>query len=798
MKIYVITAIRHLLKHKMHSILNLLGLTIAFTTAIVVSLFIKYEFSYDQQQPDAANIYRVIKENLDNEWRGTHLWNATSGLMKPTLQENCPEIKNVAQLLPIDEIEIVINNQHFMDGKFYFTGPEFLEIFQYHFLKGDPKTALIEPKSIVLTKSMAEKYFPEEDNPMGKLIHLGNMDFTVTGIMEDVPKNSHLPINFLASQQTVFDPSYDLNDAEAEWWNNNYNTYVEVYNDVDVPSLESKITKIVRDSREGDVPEAFQLQNIKDIHLYSHVNLESGTNGDILYIRVFFGIALLLLLIAGFNYMNLASAQMLYFTKETAIRKISGASKFQIVLLVFVETLLICLSAFVISMYLAYFILPSFAELVERELAVSMLWSYSNLAAWIGMVVLFALISCTYPAYHMMRQKPIVMLKIQTSKPSNFLNVRNILVVSQFTISIALIAGTIIFYRQLDFIQNKELGFQKNNIVNIIIPDIQSELKKSYSVLKEKLQASTNILDVTYAQTALDNDEWGGSAEWAGKSTQEDIKLYHLIVDQNYLDFYNIDLLDGELFSKEMKAKNNSSFILLNQAAVKALKWNEPVGRKLSLQMWKDSKVIGVVKDFNYQPLHLGIEPLAVSLGLPEDHANIISVKIAPNDVSGTLDEIKTIYKGLYPGYGFNYQFLDDQLSNAYRTDQKLGQLFGILSLISLVVAALGLFGSASFMAKRRIKEIGIRKVNGAKVSEVLALLNKDFAKWVVLAFFIATPIAWQIMKGWLENFAYRTTLDVWIFGLAGILALGITIITVSWQSWRAAITNPVDALRNE
>ncbi len=795
---FIRSAFRHLLKHRMHSVLNITGLTIAFSCVMLVSIFVRYEFSYDEGYENAENIYRVIQEDLEDEWRGTNLWNATSGLLKPAILSHCPEVMNGTRLLPIEEIEIVLDNQHFLDEKLYFVEPDFFEVFSHQFIHGNSTNAVNNPNSLVITESTASKYFPILENPVGKQIEISNISFTISGVIKDVPENSHLPINFLASYQSVFDPAYDFGDAEFEWFNNNFSTYVTLQEGIDANPLENKITATVKEVRGRNMPEAYHLQNIRDIHLHSHVNLEAGTNGNILYIYIFSGIALLLLVIAGFNYVNLTSAQLLFFTKETGIRKITGASKPQIFLQILGEAILISLVAFGCSLLVVNFVLHPFSQLVERQLTQDMVWNAGYLSWWFLTIILFAILTSLYPAFRILGLHPIQVLKSNKITSKESLKTRNSLAIIQFAISIALIACTIILYRQLDYVKNKELGFQKENIINIQIPDINIEQKKYYPALKNELSRLPDVLEVTYSQTALDKDNWGGSAQWAGKSPDVELPLYHLIVDENFLDFYGINLLYGQSFSPEMKAEGRSSYFILNEAAVKAIGWNDPINKKLSMQMWSDSRVIGVAEDFHYQPLHLGIEPLAISLGSPERHANIISVKIKSEQLSTTLNNIETVYSELFPEYPFNYHFLDEKLSESYRTDQKLGTMFGILAAISIVVACLGLFGLASFIARKRIKEIGIRKVNGAKVSEILTLLNKDFIRWVVIAFVIAVPSAWYGMNNWLENFAYKTAMSWWIYVLAGGIALVIALITVSWQSWKAATRNPVESLRYE
>lgn len=778
--------------------LNIIGLTIAFTCALLVLLFVRYEFSYDNYHKNAENVFRVVKEDLDNEWRGTNMWNATSGLLKPTILENCPEAINGVRILKIWEVEIIKGNQHFLEEEMAYVEPQFFELFSYAFVNGDPTTALNHPKSLVLTESLASKYFPGEADPVGKSILISGIDFIITGILKDIPANSHFPIGFLGSYQTLFDPAYNLYDSQLEWNNNNYATYIQLQKNTEPRIVEDKITGIVKEIKGNNSRESYHLQNIRDIHLYSDVNLEAGTNGNILYVSIFSGIAILLLIIGGFNYMNLTSAQLMFYTKETGIRKIIGASKTQVLLQILGEAILISFISLVLSIFITQLILPFFSQFVERQLTSDMLLDPNLITFWFVLILIYAVLTSLYPAIQILRQNPVKVLKSNKITSRETIGIRNSLIVIQFAISITLIAGTIILYQQLNYIKNKELGFQKENVVNIQIPDMNSELKKKYGTLKNELAKIPDVLDITYAQTALDKDNWGGGADWNGKPPEVDIPMYHLIVENNYLDFYGIELLYGQSFSEEMKAEGRTSYFILNEAAVKAIGWTDPVNRDLSMQMWSDSRVIGVVKDFHYQPLHLGIEPLAISLGSPDRHANIISVKIKPENLSVTLNQLESSYQNIFPGHPFRYHFLDEQLDISYRTDQKLGKIFGVLAGISIMVAALGLFGIASFLAKQRIKEIGIRKVNGAKTSEILTLLNRDFIKWVIVAFIIATPIAWYSMNQWLQSFAYKAELSWWIFAMAGLMALGIALLTVSWQSWKAASRNPVEALRYE
>lgn len=431
---------------------------------------------------------------------------------------------------------------------------------------------------------------------------------------------------------------------------------------------------------------------------------------------------------------------------------------------------------------------------MEKELSFKMLLTPGSIGLFFLIVISVGFISGIYPAIMLARQQPISVLKNNKLAGSKVMGIRNSLVISQFVISIVLIIGTIVLYKQLNFIHNKELGYQKENILSIPIGD--RELKKKYDVFKEELIKHPGIVDVTFTQNTLENNTYGGWGDWEGKSQEEHINFYHIYTDYNFIDFFGINVSEGRAFSSDMLTDKSEAFIL-NKAAINAIGWNNPLDKQFYLDNPK-GKVIGVVDDFHYQSLKLGIEPLLITMGEPGEYANHISVKVLSENLPVTLSFIENTYKRMSPGYQFQFTFLDSKLNDLYRAEQKLGRIFSIFTGIAFIVCILGLFGLASFIAKQRTKEIGIRKVNGAKIHEVLTMLNVDFIKWVIIAFIIACPIAYYSMDKWLENFAYKTEISWWIFALAGCIALLIALLTVSWQSWRAARRNPVEALRYE
>ena len=403
-------------------------------------------------------------------------------------------------------------------------------------------------------------------------------------------------------------------------------------------------------------------------------------------------------------------------------------------------------------------------------------------------------ISGGYPAVVLSRNKPLNIIAGNKTLGLTGIGIRNGLIVTQFVISIALIMSSLVLHKQMRFVINKKLGYHSENIISIDVPDAQ--LRDKYEIFKNEVLKHPGISDVTYSQTSLDYNDWGGVGKWEGKQPEEDIPFYTLYVDYNFFEFFDISLEKGRFFQSANSTDINSACIL-NKTAVEAIGWDNPLNKNFSAQN-VSGKVIGVVNDFNFQSLHLGIEPLAIGLGENNGHKRYFSVKIAANRTADALSYIEDTYKKMSPSYQFNYAFLDDKLESQYKAEQRQGSLFSFFTAIAIVLAVLGLFGLASFVAEQRTKEIGVRKVNGAKIREILAMLNIDFVMWVIIAFIIASPFAWFAMNKWLENFAYKTEISWWIFALSGVIALVIALITVSWQSWRAASRNPVEALRYE
>ena len=794
LKNYIKITLRHIKRYKTYTFLNIFGLIVGFTCSFLIFLYVRYELSYDQYHENAETVYRVVQKQTGNVWLGTDMWNATSGMLKPTLLENFPEVVKAVRVYHRGGT-VYHNKNYFLERRFFIVEPEFLEIFTFPLVKGDPGTCLSQPRSILLTEVMALKYFGNED-PMGKTFTVSNIDYMITGILKDIPKNSHFTFDFLASFSTIYSESLVRRESIEQWGNNHYSTYIQLRKGVDTDVLEEKITGIIKDLRDSRRYTEYHLQPITDIHLHSRVNREFEPNSDIRYVYIFSAIAFLLLLIASFNYMNLSTAQAFFRAKEVGIRKVIGANRRQVSLQFLGEAVLFALIALVVSYFLIQILLPSFSSFVQRDLDFNLVKGLGVAFLFILIAFLAGVVSGSYPAIFLSALHPLGVLgrsKAGGSKKS--LVFRNTLVVAQFIISISMIISTMVLYRQLNYIKNRNLGFEKENIVNFYVYD--RGLRNKYETFRNELIHHQGILDLTGSSSLFDYNSTGGSGWWEGKQENENINFYRLFVDDNFFDFYGIRLLEGRFFSREMATDQDEAFIL-NETAVKSIGWVKPLGKLFRHWTQKKGEVIGVVDDFHFQSLRLHIESLVITLHSDSSSRSYFSVKLKAGDVFNTLKFIEAKYKEFSPGYPFSYSFLDDRLNDIYLTERRLGLIFSSFTGIAIIVSCLGLFGLGSFTAEKRTKEIGIRKVLGASIFKIVFMLSKEFIRWIILAAAAAVPIAWYAMNKWLDNFAYRINIRVNIFVLAFFIALLISFLSVGYKSYKAAAANPVNCLRDE
>jgi putative ABC transport system permease protein len=718
--------------------------------------------------------------------------------LKAALLNDFSEIQNAARILRTEGLIIYKDNRYY-ESRFFTVDPEFLKIFTFPLTEGDQETALNEPFSILLTEEMAAKYFGDE-NPMGKILTIDNKyDYRITGILKNVPGNSHFQFDFLGSFNSLYPIYGEYGKRFFEDWNAyQVKTYIQLHSSSDIHEFSSKFPVRLEKYRGRPTNDEIYVQPLTHIHLGGNVNDEIEANSDIRYVYFFSALALLIILVACFNYINLSTAGAVQRMKEVGIRKVVGAGRNNLVRQFLGESLLFAFMALLVSALFVKLLLPAFSSLLEKELSFRVFNNIETLLSLIGMTVLIGLLSGSYPAFFLSSFLPVNVIKGQwishknLNKSSGF---RNTLIVTQFAVSTVLVICTIIIYNQLEYIRTKELGFKKEYIVTVPIQD--ENLKKKYGPLKNDLSQNSKILDVTvsnFLPFAVANSQ---AVDWDGRPDNGPDFRY-LCVEHNFLDFYGIELAEGRNFSKKVTTDVEQAYIL-NESAVSLIGWEDAIGKRFNCQKNIDGQVIGVVDNFHCHSLHRQIEPLVIFL-LDDSgwwDVRYFSIKISSADIPGTLAMIDKKFENfsLYP---FSYSFLDERIDMLYRREQKLGQNFGYFTFVAIFIACLGLFGLATLTSGQRTKEIGIRKTLGASVSSISILLTKEFMKLTSIGIIIALPVSYFAMHIWLKNFAYRIDIT-WIpfMGAIVITAL-LSLGTISYQVIKAATANPVDSLRYE
>ncbi|MFC1563334.1 ABC transporter permease [candidate division KSB1 bacterium] len=795
-KDYLKIAVRNITRNRIYSLLNILGLSTGIAGCILILLYVKYEFSFDTYHENADRIYRVIMEFPDY-YEGTNLWAGTCGPLAKTMVEEYPEVVTAGRFEMMDEVLISYGSKKFMENLVMFADPEIFEVFSFELLEGDPVKVLEDPYSIIISEDMAEKYFGNAD-PLGKILSFKmEYDFTVKGILKNVPENSHFRMDFIIPFQTHKTIS---GVPFSNWYQSGLYTYFLLREGAQPDELEAKLPALLNkywDGR-GKPEDKFHLQPLKKIHLHSNVLREIQTNNDIRYIWLLIAIAVLIIFIACFNYMNLATARSFQRAKEIGVRKIVGAQRKQLVRQFFGESYILTICGFVFGVFLVYLFLPAFNGFVERELSINPA-NFSDIYLWIlGIILLVGLLAGSYPAFFITSFKPIVVLRGGIKGSAGGKILRNVLVTSKFAVSIILIICTIVIQKQISYIKDKDIGLDKDRIVTIFLHDNQARDK--IDVIKDELTQNTDILSVASSRHLLFKGMSQINADWPGKADKDDfLPIYINQVDHNFIEVYGIEISSGRNFSKDFASDASGAF-LLNESAVKMLDFENPVGRDFLVSGHfgqGEGKIVGIMKDFHFQPMNLEIEP--IQLFLDEKSANrYLSIKIKGENVSRALEFIESKISEFSPDYPFEYTFFGEIFDRVYKTDQKLGQIMSVFSGIAIFVACLGLLGLSSFTAEQRMKEIGIRKALGASFDRIVILLSKEFSKWIIAANIISIPVAYFIMNRWLENYAYRVEITPVLFLFGAFAVIFIALITVSFHSVRAAITKTVNSLRYE
>ncbi|HMB89889.1 MAG TPA: ABC transporter permease [Rhodothermales bacterium] len=795
LKNYFKIALRTIRRHKGYTFINVTGLAVGMAVCLLMVLFVQDELSHDTFHDHADRLYVVGKSS---SWGGqTRRQIATPYDLVEVLPREIPEVEAAVQMVYPGQGTVSTDGTTFEEeDRILLTSPAFFEVFSFPLLAGDPKTVLAEPGTVVLSEEMAQKYFPDE-NPIGQTITIkryGEALYTITGVAETVTENTFFDFDFAGSYLGV-ETVKEKRERESSWGASMFVT-VALLNDALPPdALDEKLAAMVDTHMGEDAESAFFLKPLTEFYLSDLLQVD-GFKGDPRYIYIFSAIALLILLIASINYMNLATARSASRAREVGIRKTLGAGRMQVARQFLGESLLVTLAALVLALVLVELALPAFNALFDMQLDLSYRSNAIYLLALLALALGVGFIAGAYPALHLSGFRPVRVLKGETVRGPSGAWLRRGLVVTQFTISAVLIIGTAIIYQQLTFIQNKNLGFDKEHVLVVNIQPAAAQ----HEAIKEAFLRNANVLRV--AATSGVPGQFSVSYGIMPDVDQPDkaVNLHGVKVDYDYLEMLELELVAGRNFSQEM-ATDDTTAVILNEAAVRELGWTDPVGKPFSWEGKEKETVVGVVKDFHFQSLHETIGPVMFRIrsayeSWPPYHTLVL--RLSGQDLPGTLAFLEDQWGAFGSGSPMKYEFLDEQLDALYRTEQRLSKVFSIVAGLAIFIACLGLFGLAAFTAEQRTKEIGIRKVLGATVTNLVALLSKDFLKLVVVAFVIAAPVAYLAMQRWLADFAYRIEISPTIFLMAGLTALLIALLTVSYQAIRAALADPVQSLRYE
>ena len=788
LKNYLKVALRNIKRFKGYFFINTTGLTIGMTCGMLIFLYVQYELSYDRYHENAKNIYRAVSCMSNIKRMDSSDYSNTPPPLAQVMVEEFPEVINTTQVCKKSGL-VQYENKSFNEDKFFFAEPSFLEIFSFPLITGNPETVLKEPFTVLLTEGMSKKYFGDED-PVNKIIKYRregvNHDFKITGVLKNVPKNSHFKFDFLASFPTL---SSLLNYNWNQWFPPQFKIYAHLQENADPSALEKKIEDFLINIQ-GEKRYKILLQPLKSIHLHSHLNLEFEENSDIMYVYLFSGIGFFIILIACFNYMNLSTACSLSRSKEIGLRKVMGANRSCLIKQFLVESMLLAGLASAGSIFLVRGILPALNSFIKRDISFNLFKDPMMFLSLTIFTILIGVFSGSYPAFFLSSFRPTNAIKDSLKlgvKSSSTL--RSSLVVIQFVISAVLIICTFVVAKQLNYIKNKGFGLKKEQIVTLNIED--ENLRKNYFRLKNELSQHSQILGITVSSKLPNTiDSIGGAIS---RETVPEL-VYRCFIDSDFFDFYDINLLEGRAFSEKHSIDLEQQTIILNEAAVKAYDLENPVGQSLNFQGHKE--IIGVIKDFHFHSLHHKIKPL-IFIFL-KNRGYYFSINVNSEGISRTLSLIEKTFKKYSPDYPFEYSFLDETVERMYHAERKLGQALICFTSVALFISCLGLFGLVSFSTERRTKEIGIRKVLGASIPSILHIFWSEYILKIMLANFIAWPIAFFFMSRWLQNFVYRTHLKFWIFLISTAIALLITFLTVSYQTIKTATADPVDSLRYE
>ena len=808
---YIKIAVRNLLRNKSFSFINLFGLTIGLACCLLIGLYIWNELSFDRYHEKSERIWRFSRKFFNKDGSEQLHLGHLAPPFGPLLKNDFPDMEEVTRLLQTSTT-VRIGERFFSEDQMFYAEPNVFQVFDIPLQSGNPASALNEPYTLLLNETTAQKYFGKAD-PINQILRFsGRFELKVTGVFRDFPYNSHFHPAMLVSFSTLNDTLvYGAERLRTNWGNNSFSTFALLPKNYPARNLEAqfpafldKHMQTMATAANNPKPSSFtslHLEPLTDIHLKSHLDSEIEENGDIRRVYIFSIIALFVLLIACINYMNLSTARSAVRAKEIGVRKVVGALQREILLQFLSESILLSLLAAALAFGLARITLPLVNKLLGQELLIpdGALWAAPGLLLLLAGVT--GLLAGLYPAFYLSALKPLSIIKSENQGRGGGAGLRKILVVGQFAVSVALIIATVVVFRQLQFLQDKKLGLNKDHVVTAFF---YNDLAPRYESFRNEILSNPAIKNVTRSSRLPSGrllDSFGSAKAQLDTDSleQSQVDLKFVTVDHRFAQTYGLEMAAGRFYLQDFGSDRTESFIV-NESAAKMIGWKssgEAVDKRINYGN-RDARIVGILKDFNFESLHQEIQPMIFYIPRDSTQFSYISFKMDGANIDAGLAQLKSTWQKFLPEYPFDYQFLDEQYGQLYEAEQRQGRVFIIFALLAILIGCLGLFGLTTFVVQQRVKEIGIRKVLGATVSGLLLLISKDFLKLVGIALVIASPIAWYFMHQWLQDFAYRIDIDWWVFALAGLVAASVAFLTVSFESLKAALANPIDSLRNE
>ncbi len=798
LKNYLKVALRNLRRYKGYTFINIMGLAVGIAACVLIFLYVQNELSYDRFHENADRTYRLTADWSNRGDSRIHQL-GTPYILAQTIRDNYPQVEHITQLCgPLGDIIVKHNETAIKESDVFGAESSFFDVFSFPLIKGNPETSLKDPNTIVLSESLAAKFFGEEE-PLNKTIKIQNQGewllFKVTGVVQDGPQNSHFRFGMLISMRTLFP------EPSSGWTSNNYTTYITLKEGVTQSLMEEKLVEIDRVYFEGGrehLPWIWTLMPITKIHLHADLVTGNQPNGSMAYVRLFTVVAVLILLIAGINFVNLATARSTRRAREVGLRKVVGSQRKQLIQQFLGESVLISLIALVLAVILIQAALPLYRNLTGKTLGLSYFGSPFVIPGLLFLALMVGILAGLYPAFFLSSFKLTDVLKgsslARRGKGTLFL--RNGLVVFQFAMSILLIIASLVIFRQLNYIKNQRLGFNKEHVVVIHNADTLGNQLDSFKAL---LKQHSHVLGVTAARSVpgRGTPNWGIGVE--GVPQERPLNMNFLTCDQDFAEVLDIEMIEGRFMSREFPSDKDA--VVINKKAAEYFAIPDPIGKKLRI-WWtrKNLTIIGIIDNFHFESLHRNVRPMGYILpeAIDSTRRPFLLVKIRSDVTTSVLADLRKTWESISGGLPYEFTFMDDKVNSLYQNDNQAGRIVTIFSCLAIFVSCLGLFGLAAFVTEQRTKEIGLRKVLGAPLPSIMWLLTGQFTKWVIVANLIAWPVGYWLMNRWLQGFAFRSSISLWIFFASGLAALAIAVLTVSSQVIKAALANPVDSLKYE